>query len=483
MTSSLVRTLTGLVSAACLIASAPRAGAASEPRKVIIDTDGDADYDDTVAVMLAAMSPEIELLGVVATGSEPEQRARTIGKALAIVGRDDVGVYLGELPMSPQPDFPYMSQFPARHYDLRPLRGVWAQDVSYQPSIQKGVDFYLEQIARFPGQVSVVVTGPPSTLGRAMQLADQRGQGAEFRRGIGQILFSGGDFDTVEYNIYCDLGAARLVLHSGVPIYQFGGEGEGKAYLVHEARQRLWDARTPATWALQDLYRLWRAGWDPTSPFVPILYDVHPVAFLIVGDTISRFEPAAVDLDDVGHLVHVAGPPNAFVRVANDGAALVGFAVDRLTGWTIPAINHLRALRLLGGAELAPEIDPIIAKLQSGSMDRAHAAGSLDTLQPKVAGLAQPAQQHLDLARRFISGETRAEVWQDPYTARRIALIMPFYKVYFTALEHQRRVALVGIGAVAALALYVRRRRRWRAERRMGEGHRVGSQASVRTHT
>ena len=445
------------------------------PRKVILDTDGDADYDDVVALMVAAVSPEVQVLGVVATGKDAERRGRSIAKALDVVGRDDIGVYLGAAPLSPEPAFAYMSQFPRRLYGLRPQLEQWAEDFAYAPQPTSGVDFYLQQMTAFPGEISVIVTGPLSTLGRAMQVADERGSGQSFRRAIQQVLFSGGDVGTVEYNVYCDLGAAKLLFTSGVPIYQFGGEGEGKAYLQHDDRQRLWQAQTPATWALQNLYRLYRAGWDPTSPFVPILYDVHPVAFLIAGPAISGFEPAAIDVDADGRLVRGTGPPNANVRVTNHGDRLVEFFITRMTATTPMAVNHLRALERLAGAdggELRSLADGAIAQLSGATPpDRAALVAPLDQMRrqlPALGDRAARAEWHLDMAQQFLVGEPGHEVWQDPYTPTFIALYLVPFKILGLALAHKAIAAgvfLVGAVAVAWLVRGLWRSRRVRPER------------------
>jgi inosine-uridine nucleoside N-ribohydrolase len=456
-----------------LLVGASITRASEPPIKVILDTDGDADYDDVVGLMVAAVSPEVQIQGVVVTGQDVERRARAVTKALAIVGRDDVGVYLGEPPLSPASAFAYMAQFPRRLHGEQPELEKWAAEVTLAPAPMRGVDFYLDQVRRFPDQVSVIATGPLSTLGRAMQMADAQGTGAPFRQGIHQVLFSGGDFGTVEYNVYSDLEAARLLFHSGVTIYQFGGEGEGKAYLTHDYREQLWQAQTPTTWALQDLYRLWGAGWDPTSPFVPILYDVHPVAFLIKGQEISRFEPMAVDLDDVGHLVRRDGAPTAYVRVANYGDRLNELAVARLTTTISPGVNHLRALQRIAGAnaDLCAAIDQLLARLSSGTGDRAALANALDALAPGIATLGdRTAQWHLQMARGFLLGEGRQSAWNDPYTPRYIALTMPVYKalgvggkVAGLLGQHAAAAAVLVLGvclALAALGLRVRRVRR-----------------------
>jgi hypothetical protein len=298
-----------------------------------------------------------------------------------------------------------------------------------------------------------------------MQVADERGTGAAFRRGIRQVLFSGGDFTTVEYNVYTDVQAARLLFHSGVTIFQFSGEGEGKAYLTHADRQRLWQAQTPATWALQDLYRLWGAGWDPTSPFVPILYDVHPVALLIAGPGISRFEPMAVDVDEVGRLVRGGGPPTASVRVANNGDRLVELVVQRLTAPVPPAVNHLRALQRIAGPQadgVTAAVDQLLGRLEGGgAIDRAAVASALDSLEPKLTALgaeSERARRHLQMARGFLLGESRSDAWSDPYTPRYIALTMPFHQAAGIAgkvvgVLAQRKVLALPLMVIAGLGL------------------------------
>jgi inosine-uridine nucleoside N-ribohydrolase len=440
--------------------------AAGAPRPIIVDSDGDADYDDVVGVMTAAVSPELDLRGVVVTGDEGARRARAVAKALAIVGRDDVGVYLGEPPGSPPPDFPYMAQFPSRRYGMRPQLERWAEGLPWTPPAVSGVEFYRQQIRAAPSPMSVVVTGPLSTLARAMQVADEHGEGVTFRAGIREILFSGGDFGTAEWNVYTDVGAAQRIFAGGVPIRQFGGEGTGKAYLAYDDRERLWKAETPLTWALQDLYRLYRAGWDPTSPFVPILYDVRPAAFLVVGETIATFEPAHVEVDGVGHLRRADGPPNAAVRVVDHGDRLVAFVVERLGDRIRPAVNHLRSVERLASpiaAQAAVDAAALGRRVTGGSPTDPALASALDGIasELRAAGpAAAPALEHLDLARRFLVGDPRPDAWRDPYTPEHIARVMPLYRALGVALD--RRVVvleLLALGTVAVLWL-VRRRAR-----------------------
>ena len=146
---------------------APTVHAAPAPQKVILDPTA-TPLDDVVALMVAAVSPELQILGVVATGRDAERRGRTIAKALHIMGRDDIGIYLGEPPTSPEPAFAYFSQFPRRLYGMRPEIDKWAADYRYTPQKMSGVEFYLNEFAA-AREISVIVCGPLSALGRAMR--------------------------------------------------------------------------------------------------------------------------------------------------------------------------------------------------------------------------------------------------------------------------------------------------------------------------
>ena len=443
-------------------AMAPRLAAQALPRRVILDTDGDGDYDALVGLMLAAVSPEIDLRGVVVTGPEPERHARAVAKALDLMGRPEVGVYRGEPPTSPRPSFDYFSQFPRRRYGMTPRLESWAADFVAPAPARRGVDFIRQEVMEHPGEVTVFVDGPLSTLASAMTAADHDGFGDAFRRSLEQIYFSGGDFGTSEYNVYADVGAAREVFGSGVPLYQFGGEGKPKAYFTHEYREALWTAKTPATWALQDYYRLYGAGWDPTSPFVPILYDAHLPAAFIRGDAISEFRLMAVEVDDNGRLRAGRGESNVHSRVADHPDQLLAFVQERLSDPIQPAANHLRALRRLCAApECEAAVDALLADILHQRAPRGpeleRRLGQACSLAP--AGDASRATRHAAMARDFIQGQPRDRPWRDPYTSPVIAGY-----VLVLILARSKRL-VVGVLAVALAAAIVARRQRSRRSR------------------
>jgi inosine-uridine nucleoside N-ribohydrolase len=436
--------------------------------KVILDTDGNADYDDFVNIMLVSVSPEIDLLGIVVTGSDAVGRTRTVAKLLHLMGRDDVGMYFGEDSHSPKPAFAYNQQFPRRDFGMTPELDGWARNFQFKPETKSGVDFYLEAVAKSPGEVTVVVDGPLSTLATAFGRAGKINSTQGFPRSIRQILFSGGDFGTVEWNVYCDLDAARSVFHSGAVIYQFGGEDETKPYLTYADRQQLWKAQTPATWALQDYYRLYRAGWDSRSPFVPILYDVSPVEFLIEGEKASKVVPAALDFDSLGHLIRVQGSPNGYSRIDNHGDVLVRFVIERLTSHVQPVVNHLRAILGLPAPmpqEVRATVEAILNRILDGNAGSQLELQSLfDSLEPRLARLgpeAENAQWHVEMARKFLFGESRKNTWQDPYKPKYVWAAVRLDMLYTLVTSNKRKIAL-GLFLLSCLVAVGWAAKRWR---------------------
>jgi inosine-uridine nucleoside N-ribohydrolase len=457
--SVLGRVLAGVAATACG-AGAPAAG----PQRIVLEADPISDYDDPVAVLIAATAPEFDLLGVVIGGADIATSAAAARRLLRIAGREEVGVYAGVESTAERPPFDYFSQYPRRRWGRYPQLDKLAAGQPLDVEPPDGVGFYLDAVAAHPGEVTIIVAGPLTTLAEAMRRADRDGTGDEFRRSIRQVLFSGGDFDTAEWNVYEDVPSARLVFGSGVPLYQFGGEGEGKPYLKHGDRRRLWESRTPISWTLLEVYRLYDGGWDPTAPFTPILYDVHPLAFLIEGQRFSEFKPMAVEVGPEGRLVRVDGPPNVQSRVRNRGGLLVAWSLDRLTDPKPAAANHLRAIgRLAAAMSPRPEglvaaLDAAIAAVRSGDAAGPALEVRLAAVGEQLGSLGpqrEAADRHLDLARRFLLGERTGVAWSDPHTGWNIALFR------LRAVVSKRQVAAAA-AAAALLAAAAYGLHRWR---------------------
>ena len=114
-------------------------------QKIIIDTDIGDDVDDAFAVALALRSPELQILGISTTFGDTETRAKLVDRLLGEAGRQEIPVTVGT-PGIAKGDFTQRRYAEAGHFTR-----------AFHP---KAVDFILEQIRRYPGQITLIAIGP-----------------------------------------------------------------------------------------------------------------------------------------------------------------------------------------------------------------------------------------------------------------------------------------------------------------------------------
>ena len=182
-------------------------------RKIIIDCD--PGIDDSLAIMLALTSPEVEVLGItIVCGNSPvEMGFENAKKILKHMNRLDVPVYIGE---SKPLKRDYVNALDTHGSDG--LGESFLPEVEgYQQEIG-AVDFLADVLKK--KKVSVIALGPMTNLARLIQ-KDQ----AAFNQ-IEEIVSMGGSFKShgncspvAEYNYWCDPDAAALVYDT---LYQNG---------------------------------------------------------------------------------------------------------------------------------------------------------------------------------------------------------------------------------------------------------------------
>ena len=189
-------------------------------RKIIIDCD--PGIDDSLAIMLALTSPEIEVLGItIVCGNSPvEMGFENAKKILKQMNRLDVPVYMGE----PRP----LKRDYVNALDTDGADGLGESFLPEVPGYQQeigAVDFLSKALIK--EKVSVIALGPMTNLARLIQKAP-----AAFDQ-IEEVVSMGGSFKShgncspvAEYNYWCDPDAATLVydtLHqNGKMIHMIG---------------------------------------------------------------------------------------------------------------------------------------------------------------------------------------------------------------------------------------------------------------------
>jgi inosine-uridine nucleoside N-ribohydrolase len=287
----------------------------AHPEKIIIDTDIGDDIDDAFAVALALRSPEIQILGITTTFGDTEIRAKLLDRLLGEARRQDIPVAVGV-------------HNPAIQTSLTQRR--YAEGGHFaRASHPQAVDFILDQIRRYPGEVTLVAIGPMVNLGAVIDKDPQRFK--KLRRVVlmgGSIYKGYGDWGyfpprgpEVEWNIRNDPASARKVLASGVPVFIMPLDST-QLKMDEIKRAILFQAGTPITDALTLLYHEW--GQE-----TPTLFDAMTIAF-IDDPKLCPVTPMHITVDDNGMTRPTLGSPNAQVCLNSDSEVFFRFYIPRV---------------------------------------------------------------------------------------------------------------------------------------------------------
>jgi purine nucleosidase len=288
--------------------------AASRPEKVIIDTDIGDDIDDAFAIALALKSPELEILGVSTTFGDTEARAKIVDRLLGEAGRTDIPVLAG----APTQTANVMNQ---KRYGEG---GHFAKAVH-----PNAADFILDQIRRYPGQITLIAIGPLMNVGTLIDKDPQTFlklkrvviMGGSIECGYGELWFCPERGPGAEWNIINDIPSAKKLFLSGVPLYVMPLDST-QLKLDETKRAFLFKQGTPLTDALTLLYHEW-------GQQTPTLFDPVTVAF-ILNPRVCPVEPMHIRVDDKGFTRKESGAPNAQVCMHSDADLFFRLQIGRL---------------------------------------------------------------------------------------------------------------------------------------------------------
>ena len=276
------------------------------PRRVILDCD--TGTDDAIAIMVAALHPQLELVAVTTVWGNADVRVTTENtlRVLRHIGRSDIPVHAG-------------------------LGGPSERGAPVQPAVE-----WLVETLRAPtDRVTLVATGPLTNLAAALA-AEPRIVDA-----VDELVVMGGSHaipgvtPSAERNFWNDPAAASAVLAAGferlvlVPL-----DATYAAALTAGDCARLRDLGTPAATAaaafiaerIRDYRDVAAFGDRQAAP----VHDPLTIAYLVAPEVVS-FTPARVEVETrdprtVGRTVMdfgalTADPPNALVALDADATA------------------------------------------------------------------------------------------------------------------------------------------------------------------
>ncbi|HUJ91816.1 MAG TPA: nucleoside hydrolase, partial [Gaiellaceae bacterium] len=298
-----------------------------------IIVDCDPGHDDAIALLLALISPEVELRGVttVAGNQTLEKTTRNALKVLELAGRTDVPVAAGA-------DRPLERRLrtAAHVHGESGLDGPDLPEPTTQPLDVHAVDLLAELIE--PGVV-LVPTGPLTNV--ALLLQGHPGVRDRLDRIVwmGGAIAEGNVTPAAEFNAFVDPEAAAQVFGSGIDVTMIGLDVTHQALFTPAHAERLRDAGRcgKAVAELADFFlefhrRRYRFDGAPIHDAMAVAHVIDPTLVQTLRcnveiETRSQFCDGRTVVDR--WLTHDA-PRNADVGVGVDADRFLDLLVERI---------------------------------------------------------------------------------------------------------------------------------------------------------
>ncbi|MBQ1477017.1 MAG: nucleoside hydrolase [Erysipelotrichaceae bacterium] len=283
-------------------------------RKVIMDVDTGS--DDACAIILAALSKEIDLLGVVAVnGNRPlsETTRNTLMIVELLKMEDKIPVVKGaSAPMIKGllPGRLLNAQTPSVAYDED------GNEICYHPAkfdlpepktklVDKNfISWYIDTILGSEEKVTLVAVGPLTDLGLLFRVEPK------VLENIEEIVIMGGGHNQVnttsaaEFNIYADPEAAEIVMQSGAKITMVPLDATHAASTYLSEVQAYRDMHSSVGDMVADLIEIRTNAYNKLQPLwakdLCPLHDALAVAYLIDPNVLKNVLYTRVDVDISG---------------------------------------------------------------------------------------------------------------------------------------------------------------------------------------
>lgn len=196
-------------------------------RKAIIDTDTAG--DDTIAILTALHHFDVQ--GIMMTGGNVQfdQEVENALYTIQVAGKGGVD---GQIPVYKGCERPLMTTWnQEQHRTVEDVHGSDGMGGSnFPPAIQRpadghAVDFLIESVHKYPGEIHLLAIAPLTNIAMAIQ------KDPTIVPKIPHLYVMGGTNNALgnitpaaEYNFYVDPEAAHIVLRSGIPTTMVGWE-------------------------------------------------------------------------------------------------------------------------------------------------------------------------------------------------------------------------------------------------------------------
>lgn len=273
------------------------AGSTAKPEKLIIDTD--PGIDDTMAILMAFQSPELEVLGLTTIfgNVSTEDATRNALLLCEIAGRPDVPVAEG----SPEPLKGGIPTVPDFIHGSDGLGNTFLSPPKAKKIGKSASEFLLDKVSEYPGEVSILALGPLTNLALAIK------RDSSFASKVKRIVVLGGAFfalgnvnPAAEANIHGDPEAADLVFTSGANIVVVGINITTQVKFTDGDLLELRQSKGKYAKILSDMCKFYR-DWHVKSDGVYGIFLHDPVSFVaLVRPDLFTYKNGVVRVETQG---------------------------------------------------------------------------------------------------------------------------------------------------------------------------------------
>lgn len=304
--------------------------------KIILDCD--PGHDDALAMMLALTNPEIELLAVTTSAGNqtPEKTLNNAMRLLTLMHHQEIPVAGGNRTPLLKP-----LETAGNVHGKSGLDGADLPDPDFAVQPLTAIELIAQTLRESTTPVTLVVTGPMTNIALFLRVYP------ELKTKIAQIVYMGGAMGlgnwtpSVEFNIYVDPEAAKIVMNAGIPLVMAPLNVTHKAQILKSEIAEIGQIDNPVAHAFADLLNFferyheapkWGFKGAPLHDPCTITWLIHPEWF--------KTERMNVDVETDGELTRgetvcdyyelTGKPKNTEVLLDIDRAAFIQLIKDSL---------------------------------------------------------------------------------------------------------------------------------------------------------
>lgn len=251
----------------------------AETRKIIIDTD--PGIDDSVAIMLAFQSPELDVIGLTTVFGNSDVTTTTNNALLLCeLAEKQIPVAKGStnplvIPKRPNPDFVH---------GIDALGNTFWPAPKAQPIAESAVSFIVNTIMNSPQEITLVALGPLTNLAHALILEPQIAQHVkEVVIFAGAVTTPGNCSPIAEANVWGDPHAADIVFAAPWPLTAITLDASQKPQITKAMLARISDRNQSLGNFLQKINEFYIDFYLANSPGLQgaRVHDSLTIAYLI----------------------------------------------------------------------------------------------------------------------------------------------------------------------------------------------------------